>query len=58
MKPIDVISSAWFDSDAENNDKDSKLKVGDQVRIKKEKNIFVKGYTPYWSEEVFLTKKS
>ena len=35
MKPIDVISSAWFDSDAENNDKDSKLKVGDQVIIKK-----------------------
>ena len=27
------------------------------MRISKYKNIFAKGYTPNWSEEVFVTKK-
>ena len=40
------------------NDKDSKFKVGDQVRISKYKNIFSKVYTPNWSEEVFVIKNS
>ena len=31
---------------------------GDHVRISKYKNIFSKGYTPNWSEEVFVIKKS
>ena len=39
------------------NDKDSKFKVGDHVRISKYKNIFPKGYTPNWSEEVFVIRK-
>ena len=39
------------------NDKDSKFKVGDHVRVPKYKNIFAKGYTPNWSEEVFVIKK-
>ena len=34
--------------------KDPKFKVGDQVRISKYKNIFSKGYTSNWSEEVFV----
>ena len=34
-----------------------KFKVGDRVRISKYKNIFAKGYTPNWSEEVFVIKK-
>ena len=33
-------------------DKDPKFKVGDHVRISKDKNIFAKGYTPNWSGEV------
>ena len=37
--------------------KDPKFKVGDHVRLSKYKNIFPKGYTPNWSEEVFLIKK-
>ena len=37
--------------------KDPKFKVGDQVRIWKYKNIFAKGYTPSWSEEVFVVSK-
>ena len=39
------------------NDKDPKFKIGDIVRISKYKNIFAKGCTPNWSEEVFVTKK-
>ena len=33
------------------------FEVGDRVRISKYKNIFAKGYTPNWSEEVFVIKK-
>ena len=33
------------------------IKVGDHVRISKYKNIFAKGYTPNWSEEVFVISK-
>ena len=39
------------------NEKDPKFKVGDRVRISKYKNIFAKGYTPNWSEEVFVVSK-
>ena len=31
--------------------------MGRHVRISKCKNIFAKGYTPNWSEEVFVIKK-
>ena len=31
--------------------------VGHIVRISKYKNIFAKGYTPNWSERVFIIKK-
>ena len=34
------------------NNKDPKFKIGNIVRISKHKNIFAKGYTPNWSEEV------
>ena len=37
--------------------KDPKCKVGDHIRISKYKNILAKGYTPNWSEEVFLIKE-
>ena len=39
------------------NGKDPKFKVDDHVRILKYKNIFAKGYTPNWSEELFVIKK-
>ena len=38
--------------------KNPKFKVGGTVRISKYKNIFAKGYSPNWSEEVFVIKKS
>ena len=33
------------------------LKISDIVRASKYKNIFAKGYTRNWSEEVFVIKK-
>ena len=57
MKPVDVKNNAQIDSGKEVNDKDPKFKVGDHVRISKYKNIFATGYTPNWSEEVFVIKE-
>ena len=56
-KPINVKDNAYINTDKEINNKDPKFKVGDHVRISKYKNIFAKGYTPNWSEEVFVIKK-
>ena len=39
------------------NKKNPKFKAGAHVRISKYKNIFAKGYTPNWSEEVFIINK-
>ena len=57
MKPVDVKDNTYIDFKKEVNDKDPKFKVGDHVRISKYKNIFAKGYTPNWSEEVFVVSK-
>ena len=55
IKSVDVKSSICTDSSKDINDKDSKFKIGDIVRISKHKNIFAKGHFPNWSEEVFIT---
>ena len=39
------------------NDNNPKFKAGDHVRISKYKNIVAKGYTPNWSEKVFVMKE-
>ena len=57
MKPVDIKSNQYIKSSKKNNDEDPKFKIGDIVRISKYKNIFAKGYTPNWSEEVFVIKK-
>ena len=57
MKPIEVKDNTYIDSIKDVNDKDSKFKVGDHVRISKYKNIFAKRYTKNWSEEVFVIKE-
>ena len=54
MKPIDVTFDSFAEYNEDSNKKDPKFKVGDHVRISKFKNIFAKGYTPNWSEEVFI----
>ena len=57
MKPVDVKNNIYIDFKKEVNDKDPKFKVSDYVRISKYRNIFAKGYTPNWMEEVFVIKK-
>ena len=57
MKPIDDKSDSFAKYKEESNEKDPKFKVDDHVRISKTKNIFVKGYIPNWSEEIFVSKK-
>ena len=57
MKPIDVKDNTYIDFGKEVNDSDPKFKVGDPVRKSKHKNNFAKGYTPNWSEEIFVIKK-
>ena len=56
MKPIDVKNNKRVYID-EHNEKDSKFKVGDRVRISRHKNIFAKGYAPYCSSEIFIVNK-
>ena len=58
MNPVDVKNNTHIDFDKDINDKDPKFQVGDHVRISKYKNIFAKGYTPNWSEEVFVISKT
>ena len=57
MKPINVTSDSYAEYSEDSNKKDPKFIVGDHVRISKYKNIFAKGYTPNWSEEVFVVSK-
>ena len=58
MNPIGVKDNTYIDFGKKVNDNDPKFKVGDHVRISKYKNIFAKGYTPNWSEEIFVIKKT
>ena len=49
MKPIEVMEDYYAEYNEDpSNKKDPNLKVGDNVRITKYKNIFAKGYTPNW----------
>ena len=57
MKPIDATDDYFVENNENPNKKDPKFKVGDSVRISKYKIIFAKGYTPNWSEEVFIISK-
>ena len=56
-KPADVKSNTYFDSSKEINGKNSKVKIGDIVRISKYKNILVKGCTPNCSADILMIKK-
>ena len=57
MKPKDVGNNNKRVYIDENNEKRSRFKVGDRVRISKFKNIFAKGYTCNWSREIFIVNK-
>ena len=58
MKPTNLKSVSFAEYNEESNEKKNpKFKVRDHVSISKYKNIFSKGYTPNWSEEIFVVKK-
>ena len=57
IKPIDVKDNTSINIGNEVNDNDPKFKVGDHIRISKYKTIFTKGYTPNWSEGIFVIKE-
>ena len=57
MKPKDVKDSNKRVYIDEHNEKGSRFKVGNRVRISKFKNIFAKGYTPNWGTEIFIVNK-
>ena len=57
IKPKEVADDSFVEYAEETNKKSPKFKVGDNVRISKYKNIFAKGYTANWSEEVFVVNK-
>ena len=54
---LDPIDSTPIDFDIENNYKDLKFNVGDQVRISKKKRIFLQN-AALWSKEIFVIKAS
>ena len=58
MKPVDIKSNRYTDSNKEIKNKDPEFKNGDIVKISKYKNIFAKGYTPNQPEEVLWLKSS
>ena len=56
-KPIDIRADSYAEYNEGSNKKDPKFKVGEHVSILKQKNVFTKGYTQKWSEEVFIIRK-
>ena len=54
MKPVDVTPSTYINFSKENNKEDPIFKVGDHVRISKNKSSFAKGYVPNWNKKVFV----
>ena len=54
MKSIYVKPDSYAKYNINYNERDPKFQVRDHVRISKCRNIFAEGYTPNWSEEVFV----
>ena len=63
MAPLDVndktLGEVWYRlyRDPATEYKESKLQVGDSVRISKTRRTFKKGYLPQWTEEIFIISK-
>ena len=54
MRPAGV--KLGIDFDIEKGYKNLQFKVGEHLRISKNKNIFAKGYIPNWSEKFLFVK--
>ena len=58
MKPIEIVDYYYAEYNEDLSNKNNpKFKVSDNVRISKYKNIFVKGYTPNCTEQIFAFSK-
>ena len=57
IKPVDVTCDSYAEYNKDSNVTRPKFKFGDHVRISKYKNIFAKGYTQNWSDDVFVFSK-
>ena len=57
MKTVDVKNDTHINSSKDVNDENPKFQVDGDVRTSKYKNIFPKGYTSNWPEEVFVISK-
>ena len=57
-KPIDIKTSTYVDFDVEINNKDSKFKVGDPVKVSKYKNNFEKCFTLENGKKRFMLLKN
>ena len=56
MQSLAFVKKIFVNFGKENIDRDSKIKNEDHIKISKYRNIFAIGYTPNWSEEVFVNK--
>ena len=56
-KLTDVKPGTYTNLTVEINTKNPEVKVSDHTRLSKYQNIFLKGYTPTSSEEVFVIKE-
>ena len=56
-KQFDVTFDSYAECNEDSIEKDPKFKVGDHVRTSKYKNVFAKGYTQNWLEDVFVISK-
>ena len=57
MKPIDIKPDSYAEYNVDSNEKDPKFQADSHVRISKYKRVFAKGFTPNWSEVVFVISK-
>ena len=57
MKPVDIQLGICIGYGVEYIGKVSKFKVGDHVRLSKYKNIFGKGSTLNWSQEISVIRE-
>lgn len=53
---LDTVYNHTVNNDTENQKK-TKFRVGDHVRLSKYKHAFEKGYTPNWTTEIFKIRK-
>ena len=57
MKPIDVTSNFYVECNVDSNEKDPKSKIGDHVRISKDKNILLKDIFLIGQKKFLWSKK-